>query len=60
MRKPPVEERSLPPPSLADVIEVENPEDLGAPALDDGAPELDDEGEDIWPGDVPDEFKEHR
>ena len=53
----PVEERSLPPPSLADVIEVENPEDLGAPALDnDMAPELDDEDADVWPGEVPDEF----
>ena len=54
-----IEEIALPPPSLADVEEVPDPSERDERGGNDAAPELLDDGEE-WPGEVPDELKEHR
>lgn len=52
-----IEERELPPPSLDDVQEVPDPFERDEPALDEDDLLGD---EDVWPGEVPDDLKEHR
>lgn len=53
----PYEERERPEPVIADVFEVENPELASERDPDlEGGPELLDD-DDVYPGEVPDEFK---